>query len=507
MTKLVRQWLTLLALALLPAAARAEWREYETAHFIIYSESSEKDVNRLAERLEKVDGLMRMATGIAKDVEPVKVRIYEVADADEVEKALGLSGTGIGGFYDSNILGPFAVTPRKFHFQTGRATPELVLHHEYAHHFMLQYFPAIYPAWYIEGFAELIGSSTFMSDGRIAYGMPARHRGDAISFYWVPLGDLLVKPPEKIENFDLYGQGWALTHFFTFSNTRAPQLRQFLAALMAGKPSAEAAKVFGDLGALNQEAHRYLKAGSFAYRPVAVDIARPAIQRSRVLSAGEAALIPQTIAFRDEDLAVYRKPGDRERERKLREENLARIREKVARLAGDPYALYLLAEAEYAGGNYAQAETAADRLLALQPGHVRGMVRKSILLSHAAKALEGTARTAKAAEARSLAIKANKADPNDPLPLLAYFQSFHLSGAKPSKQAVEGLFQVVSTIPNDSTFRQLLVDQLASERRWAEAIAVLTPLANSPHRSPRRDAAREQMAKLQAELAKAGGAS
>ena len=90
------------------------------------------------------------------------------------------------------------MTPRKT-TGTGRYfTPDLVLHHEYAHHFMLQYFPAIYPGWYTEGFAELIGSSKMMDDGRIGYGMPALHRGNDINAYWAPLyRPLAATTPEE----------------------------------------------------------------------------------------------------------------------------------------------------------------------------------------------------------------------------------------------------------------------------------------------------------------------
>jgi hypothetical protein len=153
-------------------------------------------------------------------------------------------------FYDSNSLGPYAVTPRKT-TGTGRYfTPDLVLHHEYAHHFMLQYFPAIYPGWYTEGFAELIGSSKMMDDGRIGYGMPALHRGNEINAYWAPLQDLLTK--EKVHMLDTYAQGWAVTHFLTFDSKRSAQLRQYLTALGKGKSLAEAVTAFGDLDELNR---------------------------------------------------------------------------------------------------------------------------------------------------------------------------------------------------------------------------------------------------------------
>ena len=285
-------------------AAQADWRAFSTSHFIIYSESDDKAVEQLARSLETVDGLMRMATGLGTDVEPVKVRIYQVGDEGDVQRAIGETGSGIAGFYSSNILGPFAVTPRHMTFQQGDFTTDLVLHHEYAHHFMLQYFPGTYPGWYTEGFAELIGSSRIMRDGTIAYGYPAKHRGDEISFDWYPLQDLLLTPPEKIHGMDWYGEGWALTHFFTFSKTRSKQLREYLAALTAGKSRADAAKVFGDLGDLNREASAYLRAGSFTYRAVRVPIHEPVIQAVRALSPGEAALVPETIAFRDDDLAA-----------------------------------------------------------------------------------------------------------------------------------------------------------------------------------------------------------
>jgi tetratricopeptide (TPR) repeat protein len=497
-------WLTAAAIT---APAHAEWRAAESKHFIIYSESSPKDIETMAERLEKIDGLMRMATGTKDEIDPVKVRIYEVPSTQEVEGALGLTDSGIAGFYSSNVMGPFAVTPRKTYFGSALMSPELVLHHEYAHHFMLQYFPSTYPHWYIEGFAELMGSSKILPDGKLAYGMPAKHRGDSLAAEWVSLTEVLTKPSNMIYGFDTYGQGWAMSHFLTFSKERSPQFRRYLQLLRAGLSLDQAARTaFPDLEELNREARAYVRAGSFSYRPVEVPIGRPVVQKMRTLGDGEAALIPEVMAFRDDDLAFERKSKERGREKRLRDENLESIRRKAQRYSADPFALLFLAEAEYAAGNYQQSEAAADRLLAVQPGHVRAIVRRSLAMSHSARQLQGPARAAKVAEARALAQKANKADPNEPLALLAFFQSYRLVGEKPPRSAVEGLRAVVETLPRDFTVRQLLVDQLAAERRWAEAIAYLHPIANLHWESPGRDAARKQLEQLQAELAKAQAA-
>lgn len=499
-------FVTSLAAALFCSAtsAHAEWRKFETQHFIIYSQSDNQRVNQLATGLENTDGLMRMATGLKMDAPAVKVRIYEVADEGQVQAALGETGTGIAGFYTSNILGPYAVTLRKAFSAEGDFTAEIVLHHEYAHHFMLQYFPGTYPTWYVEGFAELIGASKELPDGRMAYGYPAKYRGDQIAFDWVDLHDVLLKPEEKLSNFDLYGQGWAMTHYLTFSKDRSGQLRNYLEALNAGKPPEEAVKAFGDMGELNREAHAYLSRGQFNYTPVKVPIQQPVIEKISSVGPAEAALIPDTIAFNDDDLSLYRKDSDRQSELKRRKKVLEDIRSEAKQYPDDPYALYLLAQAEKASGNSQQADIAVDRLLAVQPQHSGGLALKSMLVSEAAANAMGEARLAQADQARRLAMAANKADPDNPLTYVAFYEGFRASGQPVPENAVRGLEAAVLKLPSNTGIRQMLVDELAAERHFREAMIVLAPLANSPHESPLRAAAREQMAKLQAEAAQLG---
>ena len=500
--KSIHLCLAAMASLFLGSEGEASWSKYESAHFVIYSQSPAKEVELLGSRLEKVDALMRLATSLKDDVEPVKVRIYEVEDNEAVERALDTSNTGIAGFYANNGLGPFLVTPKKTDFGQYDFTPELVLHHEYAHHFMLQYFPANYPFWYVEGFAELIGSSTIMPDGRIAYGMPAKHRGHDILADWMPLSELLLKPPEKIVDFDTYGQGWAVTHFLTFTKERALQLRQYLAAIQAGKTSAEAASAFGDLAKLNADARRYVGSGSFAYKPVKVATREPVIEKVTPISAAEAALIPETIAYSDDDLSSYRKPAVRERQRAFRETTLAHIRAKEAQYPADPFALRLLAEAEAAGGHDAQSAAAAERLLALSPNDVVGLSRKSLELSMQAGRLTGSTKIALVEKARRLAVQANRIDGTAELPVVAYYQSYHLTGQDAPESAINALADVLSLRPSDDRTRNLLVDALAERGRYAEAIAEIMPIANSTHDSPQRTAAREKMSKLQALLGK-----
>ena len=497
-----RTLIALVAASLSVAAVAAEpaWTASETKHFIIYSKSPPERVRDLAIDLERYDKLIRMATNIAEDRESAKVRIYEVDGLKEIRDALGVEDDSpIAGFYTANALGPFLVTPRKTGYVGPYFDAELVRHHEYAHHMMLQYYPEAYPQWYTEGFAELIGSSKVMDDGRIGYGMPARQRGDQIAVDWAPLQEILTK--EKPWGVDPYGQGWAVTHFFTFDKTRAAQFRQYLAAINSGQSLADAAKVFGDLNALDREARAYVTGSSFEYRPVKVDIALPVIQSTRTLSPGEAALIPEVVAFQDDDLNQIDKKGVRDHELARRQRNLDRTREIVQQYPNDPYALYFLGEVEYSMGNYAQSQAAADRLLAINPNDVHGLARKAVDMATLARNLPAEQKSARLAEARSMAIKANHLDNLAALPLLAYYETFHEAGEQAPADAVNGLRQAVSTEPRDTHARELLVDELASERQWAEAIYWLGPIANDPHDSPVRESARTKMAWLKSQLA------
>ena len=170
----------------------------------------------------------------------------------------------------------------------------------------------------------------------------------------------------------------------------------------------------------------------------------------------------------------------------------------------DAFAQQLLAQAEYAQGNFAESEAAVDRMLTVSPADRGGLVLKSMLLSRRSVGLTGDARKQLAARARAMAVKANRADPEDPRPLIAYYQSFNLVGEAAPPAAVDGLRQAVSLLPRDTRTRQLLVDQLAKDKRYDEAMGWLMPVANSPHKSPRREAARQQMEQLKAAKATAG---
>ena len=461
------------AAILAPAAARAEWRQAETAHFQIYSDGSEGQLVQYAQRLEGLDEVLRKATGTPADLPPTKVRVVLFPNVVQVKHAYHGTDPDVAGFYTVNLQGPIAVSTRGQDQSDDMWGPDVTLFHEYAHHFMLAYLPATYPAWYVEGFAEIAATTSMMSGGRMMYGKAADHRSYSLTqSSWIPIAKLLTSTYATApKDSDFYGESWLLSHYLTFSPKRPGQLRRFLAGLSAGTPSDKAAAdAFGDLNQLDHEVHSYLEGGTFPARAVPVSLpAREAI-RIRTLSPGEAGLMNQTAGF-DEDLA---KPA--------MTAYLDDLKAKAAHFPDDPYALRLLADAQYAAEDYAAAGATTDKLLVAAPDSVPGKVRKAMVLLEQAEAAAGAARKTKVEEARRLIVAANRAAPEDPAPLVAYYRSFLAAGEAVPAQSVEGLRQAVSTLPQAPGPRMMLVRELVEENKLAEAIYYLGPIAYDPHR-------------------------
>ena len=123
------------------------------------------------------------------------------------------------------------------------------------------------------------------------------------------------------------------------------------------------------------------------------------------------------------------------------------------------------------------------------------------LCGDAAATMTGAARLQKAADARHLAMAANKLDADNALTYVAFYKSYPAAGTPAPASAVDGLAVAVAKLPKNDGVRQLLVDELANEGKLAAAVFALSPLANDPHDSPMRTAAREKMAKLKEQAA------
>ena len=477
---MIRRLLLLLVIALSFAApARAEWRRAVSRHFIVYSEASPSELRQFAEKLERFDALLRMMSPVQPEDNGAPLTVFMPTYRDSVTDLVGSAFAA--GVYYPRIGGSMAVAPRYLsndsldHFGLDAET---ILFHEYSHHYMLENYTAAYPPWFVEGYAELLSTTRFNRDGSIQIGNPEGHRDAERTLRPLPLRSLLFNNYWSLRGEDAatyYVQAWLLTHYLTLSDERPGQLRRYIGLLATGRPAEQAAEeAFGGVQALDRDFSRYRHAPSIPYIGISFEHA-PAIPEIRIetLSPGEESIVWQR--------AIYMHG--------LRPEQAAgfagTMRGRAATYPADPAVLQLLADAEFLASNDAAATRAVDALLAIQPNAPRALLRKGLI---ELSALEKSGDTAAPhwAAARSWVIRANRADPQDPLPLFEYFRSFQRQGVQPPPDAGLALLRAFELAPQDDDVRTMLADWLVAARRYHEAVIVLSPVAYSAHPSPQR---------------------
>lgn len=460
------RWLIAVMLALLPVAARAEWREATTPHFLIYSQGSEKSLRQRAERIEALHYLMLRANGIQDDPHPYRVRVYVVGTTADVHRMMEKPREDVVGFYRPRTEGPAAFIPES---GNNGIDPQVVLFHEYAHHFMLQNFPVAYPAWYVEGFAELVSTASFERSGLITYGKVANHRSYEFEGRVVNARDMLLKPPSATGLN--YGDSWLLTHYLTFAPDRRGQLRAFLAAFNAGAPASDAAKVFGDLGKLSRDVSAYLTAANFGYVTVPIPASIGQNITVRTLPSDEAAMLPLAMEFT--------KPMDKAAAQAF----LAKVEAATGALPDSIAALKLRAEVEIDSNALDAALATTERLVALAPGDARARYFRGAALLAKAKAdikAKGGDQAALVAARREI-VAANKLDADDPLPLLAFFEVSSLMSGPLPQNAIDALAKAQQIVAQDVGTRMIYARVLIARGDKLRAVRLLRPLAYDPH--------------------------
>lgn len=479
------RWVFATLLLFSPISAKAEWSEIKTDHFLIYADKSDKDLRRFAEQLESVHYLMLRANGLKEDFLPVRVKVYAFGSVDKVG-ALASNPNAVG-FYRSAPSGAIAVIPQNAG-NSGQTSLE-VLFHEYAHHFMLQYFPAAYPSWYIEGWAELIATSSFERKGAITFGKANSDRAAELEYgYWTHAGELVSKPRSelpKAANEAFYGQSWLIAHYLTLSPERAQQFRVYLNSINRGATQQQAASVFGDLDAFNKDVRAYLSRRNFEYKAVPLPEGLLSNFSSRKLTPGEIDLMEEQIDFQrtmpPEEAAKF----------------LDKLRQKAARHQNDVAALLLLGEAELGLENFESARPVAERLLTIAPGNSQALTLKAQIELHFAKDADNPAEAV--GPIREWIAKAKIADPQNPLVHIALFESFAVDGEQPTDEAIDGLRDVVRLVPQHGGARFLLATALVNrdgKSALIEAIQLLRPIAFDPHNGKDAEAAQKLIGEL-----------
>lgn len=456
-------------------AAKAEWHEASSDHFLVIADQNEKDVRQFAERLERFHSALTSLDNSEKSRPSPSNRltIYVVRSGSQVRKLAGDKSGYLRGFYQARAGGSVAFTARVEAEGRNISQSEQTLLHEYAHHVMHGTTEWATPRWLSEGFAEFFSTARFERDGGVGLGLPATHRAGELRYAKnVPIEALLdsdIYRTRKTGSYDeFYGRSWLLFHYLALSGKRTGQLARYRAALANGASELDAAKsALGDLAALEKEMDGYLRQPKLAYLPIAADKLKTGNIVVRKMRAAEAAMMP---------VILESKRGVNDETAKLL---LPRAQAVATQYPDDPVVLAALAEAEHDAGNFTAAVAAADKALIKSPNLVNAHVQKIYALARIA---EDSADAANAWKTLRKAVTALNAVENDhPVPLIYYYRSLRAAGRDITDTAKLGLRRALELAPYDKGVRWQVVQQMIDDEDYAIAYRTLMPLANDPH--------------------------
>jgi tetratricopeptide (TPR) repeat protein len=467
-----RNRLTGLALSCLALLAptpglAAEWRRAETPRFIVYSDGNERSLRDSALQLELYENALRNIHGLDPNgASPQRIAIYLVQgfrDLKAVEPGLR---DEVAGFYQATNDEIFALAIRE------RRDMQTLLH-EYAHHFMMDSFltgAAGFPAWFIEGYAEYF-SNAELQPTRMVVGDVNRGRADWLNYNaWLPLNLILTRRPFEFQDPKAvsmyYAQSWLLAHWFVSSPQRMPMLYAYIDNLQRGMevvPAMEAATGM-TLAQLERQQQAYIRQ-RLAIKIITSEQFRHPEIKITTLSPAEGDLLLLGLRLSStvgEDAAL-----------------LAEIQRRTAPYAGESAADLLLARAELRLGDKARAVAILERVLAAAPDDVDALRLLGDTLFEQARDQGGDRDLLR--QARVHLAQAYRLNPDDYRVLTLLAETRQGSPDFPSDNDVETLLAAIELAPQVASLRVFTAQVRAHREEYPQAIALLQPLAASPH--------------------------
>lgn len=497
-----------LLVACIAGEARAEWRKAETDHFIVYGDTSERDIRAFAQRIERFDSFLRTYYPIETEYLTPKLEIYLAEGSRDMNRVYPGIGPSVGGFYSSNSGRIYAVV------NTTVMAGDVVLFHEYAHHFMFQMRGGdAYPSWFVEGFAEYYATADMRAD-QVQFGRHHPGRMTVLNYTGnssVGFDDMLewrYTPSGRYPAGIYYAQAWGLTHYLMSTPERQRMLSQYLNAVVRGENSIEAMQAATGRTAaqLQSDVRRYL-AGRIEILTPQIDLPRPEVTVS-TMSPAEGAMIWLDIRLdntdvielpEEEDGQTRKSESQKAREARERAEvraNLIRdAHAAAARFPGDRMALLTKARAHRLELNPAAALETLAPLIGDQSTDADALrVAAMALLDQAGKETDPEAAIRMKRQASAYLARSMDAEPLDFRTYLGLNEVRRGLEGYPTDNDLATLQAAVAMAPQAFEGRMRLGEALIMRGAYAEAISFLQPVANSPHRGIYTRRAREMIA-------------
>lgn len=467
------------AAIVLPAPAAAEeWLRADSDHLEIYSNAGHSAIEGFARKIETYDAFLHVLLGVSDAAPGPRLHVYLLAsDADM--KTLWPAG-GFAGFYDASGDEPMLVVRynrvRQATTQgmTGSDADDTAFH-EYTHYFQQAHFPASYPGWVIEGYAQYLQTIRIDPDA-IVVGHGAQTLTNRLKASWLPWDEVLRSTTGTLARDKwnaFYGQAWLLTHYLSSDPQRGAAFNRYLTAVAkGGDPVRSLTEALGtDLPTLNNELMRYyrapLRVQRFAWTPPA---GRPTTVAA--LQGGEAVL-----RLLDARTRYFVAEADRPA-------FVEKVRAIAARYPQDRFAMLAAARVDAKYGDADRAATTLAPLLAdgkrdVDALAIRGMAR----MRQAAAAKDATAAAPLWREARTDLRAAIDERGEDPELLYRLALTSRNEPTWPTKGTIAMLARALELSPQSEAIRLTLGEALLKAGRSNDARLVLQSLVNDPHDS------------------------
>lgn len=473
----------------LPAAAAdksRDWVRAESPHFVVYSDTGQDQTTDYILRLERYRYILQNVYGLdtADDGQFPKFQMYFLRDRKDLLEVWPTAPDYVGGFYTPCTEGQaaFALDQKDDfgHAKTINSQQEngsqIVIFHEYAHHFMFENADRLYPHWFIEGFADYYGATRMLND-EIAVGAPASEREWVfqlpvlLSYEDILRGSPTVYTKNNISLF--YAQAWLLTHYMMSTPERQAQLDAYITAYNNKEdPIAAFEKTTGiavkDLSRV-LDTYRTKEMQVIIYK--VNNLPTPQVQVTHMPSSGQKLLLWEASA------RICMHPADKDA-------YMAKVRTEAAIYPNDDYAQRALARIEVIIGDEAKAVPYLTQVTTAHPddADATALLGESwFLMTEHGTIRDGQTKESQMKLARQYLNAGYRLDPLNATNL--YYMSLaqqDLPGY-PNDTAINAAMQAQILVPSVGEYAIAAAGLLIQKSRFDEARTMLLPIANNPH--------------------------
>jgi hypothetical protein len=369
----------------------------------------------------------------------------------------------------------------------------------FAQNYLMTYFPAAYPRWFLQGFGEIFATME-AGDDFVEYGEFPNGFFQVMDHF----GGYPVK--EVLNGRYLSGtrrgwtpfHAWRLVHLLYFSDEWRPRLHEYLNAIARGSDPQSAASAFGDPAALQSAVSAY-RGRKVQFERMTFPAERAPEPTIRRMTRAEAGLIRGRLELGARIEVPAEDSPEHSPALERRSAWIERLRGNALQFPTLIEHQLLLAEAECRSGNPDACLEAAERAIAQSPKDTTALVWKGTALAQLAARAPDAERQRRLKEARGYIAQANRQHTDGILPLIAFYNSFVVAGEQAPDNAVEALAMVVDSSPAAPSARLKLGREFIKRDFEDAARSTLLPVAMGAFDTPEKPAAGALLPKARGE--------